>query len=56
MITKLYCNGVKEVFEIEFEDGNVYKFTGNHQLLTSNRDWVRVDELSEFDDIISFDY
>ena len=56
LITKLYCNGVKEVFEIEFEDGNVYKFTGNHQLLTSNRDWVRVDELSEFDDIISFDY
>ena len=56
LITKLYCNGVKEVFEIEFEDGNVYKFTGHHQLLTSNRDWVRVDELSEFDDIISFDY
>ena len=31
-VTKLYCNGVKEVCEIEFEDGNVYYLTGNHKL------------------------
>ena len=53
-ITKLYCNGVSEVYEIEFEDGEKYKFTGNHKLLTSNRGWVRTDNLLETDNVISF--
>lgn len=52
-ITKLYCNGLAEVYEIEAEDGQKYKFTGNHQLLTNNG-WVRVDKLKEDDEIISF--
>jgi ribonucleoside-diphosphate reductase alpha chain len=52
-ITKLYCNGLTEVYEIESEDGEKYKFTGNHQLLTDNG-WKRVDELKENDEIISF--
>lgn len=52
-ITKLYINGVEPVFEITFEDGNSYKFTGNHKLKTSNG-WKRCDELTVDDDIISY--
>ncbi len=52
-ITKLYVNGLQDVFEIEFEDGNSYKFTGNHRLKTANG-WKRVDELKESDEIVSF--
>lgn len=52
-ITKFYVNGMKDVFEIEFIDGNSYKFTGNHQLKTQNG-WKRVDELTEEDEILDF--
>lgn len=53
-VTKLYYNGVKPVYEIEFEDGNIYQFTGNHRLLTVGGEWKRVDELSEQDEIVGF--
>ena len=52
-ITKLYINGVRPLIEIEFEDGNKYKFTENHKLLTKTG-WKRADELSTDDDIISY--
>lgn len=52
-ITKLYVNGSCEVFEIEFEDGNSYEFTGNHKLKTISG-WKRVDELTDNDEIINF--
>ena len=51
-VTKLYVNGVKEVFEITFEDGAVAKLTGNHKLMT-DKGWKRVDELTEEDEIVS---
>ena len=53
-VTKLYCNGIKDVYEIEFEDGNTYHLTGNHKLKTKNGEWKRVDELTEFDEIMSY--
>lgn len=53
LITKLFVNGIAEVYDIEFEDGNVYTFTGNHKLKTSNG-FKRVDELTADDEIISF--
>lgn len=53
-VTKLYINGISDVYEIEDEYGNTYKFTGNHKLKTSNRGWVRVDELTVEDDIVSY--
>ena len=31
-ITKLYMNGISEVYEIEDEEGNKYKFTAEHKL------------------------
>jgi hypothetical protein len=50
-----YYNGYQELTEIEFEDGNVYKFTGNHQLKVIREGkeiWVTVDNLLETDDVI----
>lgn len=52
-ITSLYVNGMAEVYEIEFEDNNIYKFTGNHQLKTKNG-WKKVEDLTEEDEIINF--
>ena len=52
-ITKLYMNGISEVYEIEDEEGNKYKFTAEHKLKTING-WKRVDELSEDDEILKF--
>jgi ribonucleoside-diphosphate reductase alpha chain len=52
-ISGLYINGVQEIFEIEFEDGNVYGFTGNHKLKTTSG-WKRVSELTTEDEIISY--
>lgn len=52
-ITKLYVNGVNTVYEIEFEDGKSYKFTGNHKLKLITGEWKRVDELSSEDEIES---
>lgn len=53
-VTKLYLNGVKPVYEIEFEDGTVVKLTGNHKLKTVAGEWKRVDELTDTDEILQF--
>lgn len=53
-VTKLYLNGVKPVYEIEFEDGAIVKLTGNHKLKTVAGEWKRVDELTDADDIAQF--
>lgn len=52
-ITGLYVNGMARLYEIEFEDGSVYKFTDHHKLKTTNG-WKMVKDLSEDDEIISF--
>lgn len=51
-VTNLFVNGISEIYEIEFEDGTLYKFTGNHKLKTKNG-WKRVDCLTGEDEIIS---
>ena len=53
-ISGLYLNGIETVYEIEFEDGKIYSFTGNHKLMTKDKEWKRVDELTEDDEILSF--
>jgi len=55
LISNLYVNGNQELINIEFEDGYIFRCTENHKLLTSNRGWVRADELTEEDDIISYE-
>ena len=52
-VTGLYVNGIARLYEIEFEDGSVYKFTDHHKLKTT-KGWKMVKELSEDDEIISF--
>lgn len=52
-ITNLFINGMSEIYEIEDENGNCFKFTGEHKLKT-DVGWKRVDELSIYDNIISF--
>lgn len=53
-ISGLYLNGIETVYEIEFEDGKFYSFTGNHKLMTKDKEWKRVDELTEDDEILSY--
>jgi len=53
LVTKLYVNGMADVYEIEDDEGNIYKFTGNHKLKTVNG-WKRVDQLTENDEIVQF--
>ncbi len=54
---RIWYNGMKEVYEIEFEDGSKYKFTGNHMLLVRTKEgaekWVKVSELQEDMEVIS---
>lgn len=40
-----------DIFEIELEDGNILKVTGNHKIYTENRGYIRADELTT-DDIL----
>lgn len=52
-VTKLFVNGIEDVYEIESDDGKIYRFTGNHKLKTTNG-YVRVDELTPDDEIVNF--
>lgn len=52
-ITGLYVNGIQEVYNIEFDDGEIYGFTGNHKLKTING-WKFVKDLTNEDEIVSF--
>jgi ribonucleoside-diphosphate reductase alpha chain len=51
-VDKVYYNGVAEVYEIEMENGEVVKCTGNHKFLTKNKGWVKTKNLTENDEII----
>lgn len=53
-VTKLFCNGIVDVYEIKLEDGNIYKFTGNHKILTKTGGWVRIDNLSDMEDVARY--
>lgn len=53
-ITKLFVKGMSPVFEIEDENGNVYKFSSEHKLKTKNG-WKYMRELTVNDEILSFD-
>jgi hypothetical protein len=52
-ITKLFLNGPEEVYAIEFEDGTIFNFTGNHKLKTTTG-WKQVMDLTIQDEIISY--
>jgi len=41
-----------QMYEIEMDNGDIIKITGNHKVKLTNGDWVKVEELSEEDDIL----
>jgi len=51
-ISKLYVNGISDVFEITTEDGTVVKLTGEHRLKTVDSGWKCAKDLREGDDIV----
>lgn len=57
-VVKLHENLVnsqsEKMYELEMDNGEILKVTGNHKFLTKNRGWVRADELTGEDDIIDF--
>ena len=53
-ITKLFVNGFAETYEVSDENGNTYEFTAEHKVKVTGKGWVRVDELSEGDDVVKF--
>lgn len=58
-VVKLHENIVisnaEKMYELLMDNGKTIKVTGNHKFLTSNRGWVRCDELTEMDNILSYD-
>jgi hypothetical protein len=53
---KIYYNGHSEIFEIEMEDGNIFKCSSEHMFLVNRNGqqvWVKVKDLNENDDIIN---
>ena len=53
-ITNLYVKGMSPVYEVEDENGNVYKFSSEHKLLTKDG-WKSMLEMTVDDEILSFD-
>ncbi|HEX9855029.1 MAG TPA: LAGLIDADG family homing endonuclease, partial [Acidimicrobiia bacterium] len=47
--TQIMVTGTNEIVKLEFSDGRVIRTTPNHRLFTSNRGWVRADELTAED-------
>lgn len=45
--SRVYINGIREVFLIKFSDGTSLKATGNHRLMSKQGEWVTVDDLTE---------
>lgn len=41
-----------EIYTIELENGEIIECTADHKILTTNREYVRADELTESDDIV----
>jgi ribonucleoside-diphosphate reductase alpha chain len=53
--TQFMVNGVKEILKLRFSDGRELRCTPNHRLWTTNRGWVRADELADSDKIPTLD-
>jgi len=53
----IYKNlSIDDIYELEMEDGNILKITGNHKIRLKNNKWVRIDELNYNDDISDFNF
>ena len=47
---------LNDMYEIEMEDGKILKITGNHKVYTKEYIWKKVEDLSENDEIIDFNF
>lgn len=53
-VTQLYEREISEdIFEIEDDNGNIIKLTGNHKVFT-NRGWIEAKNLKETDEILNY--
>ncbi len=53
----IYKNLSKQpMYELEMNNGDVIKITGNHKVKLENGKWIRVDQLSENDNISDFNF
>lgn len=50
--TNLTHSAAEKMYEILFDNNRTVRVTGNHKFLTTNRGWVRADELNEHDDLV----
>jgi len=53
-VTKLYVNGIINVYEIPLENGDIIKCTPWHKFKLIDGSWKRADELNEDDDLMVF--
>lgn len=53
-VSRLYVNGMCEVYEIPMEDGNIFRATPFHKFKLKDGTWKRTDELCSGDDIECF--
>ncbi len=42
-----------EIYEIELENGEIFRCTSNHPFLVKNKGWIKAEDLSEDDSIIN---
>lgn len=54
MVMESIDSDKKDKIELEFEDGSIERCTVDHEYFTTNRGYVRADELTEDDDIQNF--
>lgn len=52
-VINTYEYDFEEYYEIELENGSLYKLTGEHKLMTQEGEWKKVSELTEKDIIIN---
>jgi len=52
-VINTYRYSFDEYYEVELENGSIYKLTGEHKLMTQEGEWKKVSELTEEDIIIN---
>jgi ribonucleotide reductase alpha subunit len=50
-VDKIWFNGIVSTNSITFDDGNEYKMTDNHKLLSTNNEWIKSKDLKIGDTI-----
>jgi intein/homing endonuclease len=54
IVDDVWCSGVKDCIQIEFENGKSITCTPDHRILTSNRGWIQAKDLDDSDYVLSY--